>query len=323
MLALRFDGERLALDRRAPEPVACEGWALVRVSKAGVSELDVRTARGVDVGFEGVIGHEFVGVVESLGEGCERWESLVGTRVVSSTWIACGKCDLCTRGLPAHCREGRALGSRGVDGCMAELVATPARNLARVPDGVDDDRAVFAPTLARAIHASQQLRIEHKPFITVLGDNALALLTAQKMARLNASVRLVGRNERKVSLCEKWGVKHRPLSDVGRREDQDIVVDCTGTVDGFGIACAMARPRGVVLLTMAPDRDGCDLRAVAQRELHVIGSRDGSVAEALGFLLSGEIDVISLITRRMKLSDGPAVVEAAARDDQVRVVVDV
>lgn len=322
MLALRFDGERAALDRRAPEPAAGEGWAVVRVRRAGVSEIDVRTVRAAEGAFVGVLGQEFVGEVESLGEGCERWASLAGARVVSGPWIACGVCDLCSRGLPGHCRDGRSLGAHGADGCLAEKIAVPARGLARVPDEVDDDRALFAPTLARAIHAAQQLRIEHKPFITVLGDNVPALLTAQMMARLNASVRLVGRSERRIALCEKWGIKHRALGDVGRRADQDIVVDCTGDAEGFGVACAMARPRGTILLALGPDRAACDLRPVAQRELSVVGSRDGSVAEALGFLRSGEIDVVSLITRRMRLTDGVAALEAAAREDQVRVVVD-
>ena len=68
------------------------------------------------------------------------------------------------------------------------------------------------------------------------------------MAKLNASVRLVGRYSEKLAVCEKWGIKHRHVDDVGRRSDQDIVVDCTGSPDGLDLALRLVRPRGTVVL---------------------------------------------------------------------------
>jgi hypothetical protein len=59
----------------------------------------------------------------------------------------------------------------------------------------------------------------------VLGDGPLGLVMVQVMSRLNASVRLIGRHADKLAICEKWGVKHRLADEVGRRDDQDVVVD--------------------------------------------------------------------------------------------------
>lgn len=334
MRALRFDGRALTLNARAPEPTPHPGEALVRPTRLSVSSFDVETVRGV-TGFTGVIGHEFVGVVERVepggGVATDRVAALEGKRVVGSPWAACGACDVCLRGLSAHCREAKGLGMRGRDGCFADLFTLPARNLSVVPEGVDDDRAVFSWLVATAIHTSQQVRVQVKPFITVLGDGRLGLLTAQVMSRMNASVRVVGQHESKLARCEKWRVKHRLASDVGRRADQDIVVDCTGTRDGFELALQLVRPKGTILMNSRLSdlrADGgaerpLDLRPIVEHEITITGSRGGSVAEALGFLRSAEVDVVGLITKRTKLDEGVGAVRAAAEPEQIGVLMEV
>jgi len=331
--ALRRDGSTITLVKDAPEPTPRPGEALVRPLRFAVSSMDVEIARGL-AAYEGVLGQEFVGVVERIepagGGADERAASLKGARVVGSPWCACGECHDCRRGLSGHCKHATMLGVRGRDGCFADAFVIPARNLVAVPEQVDDDRAVFAWLLAGAIHTAQQVRIEGKPYITVLGDGRLGLLTAQIMARLNASVRVVGLHEDKLARCEKWRLKHRLVRDVGERADQDIVVDCTGTRDGFELAMRYVRPKGVILMNSrlshlnaagAPERP-LDLRPIVEHEITVSGSRGGSVAEALGFLRSDVVDVVSLITKRMRLDDGPEAVRAAEQPEQICVLVD-
>src|SRR5690606_14517426 len=146
-----------------------------------------------------------------------------------------------TRGLARHCAAARMLGAT-LDGCFADAFTLPVHNLVELPASVDDDAGAFAAALADALHASTQIRLEGKPYITVLGDSATALLCAQVMSALNASVRVVGSREEHLALCEKWGVKHRPLRDVGRRADQDVVVVCDDRPDALADALRMVRP---------------------------------------------------------------------------------
>lgn len=329
MKALRWDGERATLDTRAATPTPGDGEALVRPLLMGISAIDVAIAAGRwrdPVGappFRGVLGHEFVGVVERVGGDAPVQAGLVGARVVGGGAIVCGRCDMCRAGLSNHCRDRRELGVRGRDGCFAELFTIPVRNLAPVPPGVPDDAAVFAEPLAAAAHAAQQIRVEGKPYITVLGDGPLALLTVQVMARLNASVRLVGRRARKLELCDRWGVKHRPEGDVGRRADQDVVVDCTGTSEGLALAMRLVRPRGkIVLKSLAHTGDGVDLAPLVEHEIDLIGSRTGAVAEAMALLAAGSVDTTGLVTRRAKLADGAQALRAAADPDQIKVVLE-
>lgn len=324
MRALVLNDTELTLDPRREAPTPKVGEALIRPIRLGISGLDGAVVAGLG-GFRGIPGHEFVGIVEEVNS--ETSAKLRGKRVVGAIATACGRCDLCTGGLGAHCRERALLGIEKRDGCFAERFTLPARNLVAVPDGLDDDHALFAHALASAIQAARQLTIEGKPYITVLGDGPLGLLTAQVMVRLNASVRLVGRHPEKFGLCEKWGVKHRHVDDVGRRADQDVVVDCTGTMAGFGTAMRLVRPRGIIvrksLIAPAASSTAIDFSPVVQHELQVIGSFLGPVGEAVSMLARGEIDVVSMISRRCSLDDGVQAFRIAARPETVKVLMDV
>ena len=325
MRALRFDGAAPALVTNHPQPQPQPGEALVRTAKAAVSAIDIELCRGL-LEFSGTLGHEFAGVVEVING--EIGADLVGTRIVGSVEAVCGRCDMCQAGLRSHCRQRTVLGMQGRDGCLADWFVLPVNNLVVVPDSIDNDQAVFVESLASAIQAARQLTIEGKPYITVLGDGALGLLMVQVMARLNASVRLIGRYSENLALCEKWQIKHRHVDDIGRRADQDIVVDCTGSSTGLELAMQLVRPRGtIVLKTMFACQPSpaaqSDLTTVVMKELSLLGSRSGPIGEAVSMLARGEIDVVSLIGKRMSLNDGPAILQAASRPGMLKVLVDI
>jgi threonine dehydrogenase-like Zn-dependent dehydrogenase len=320
--ALIFDGHKPLYTSNHPAPNPTADQALIRPTRMGICATDLEICRGYG-GFTGVLGHEFVGVVEKVQAPSHK--KLVGKRVVGAINCSCGKCDMCRGGLREHCRERTVLGIRGQDGCFADAFTLPVKNLLEVPPNIDDDHAVFTEPLAAAYQVLRQLTIEGRPYITVLGDGRLGLLTAQVMSRLNATVRCVGKNPDKLALCEKWGIKHRLLSDVGLRADQDIVVDCTGSPDGLLTAMQMTRPRGKIVLktTIAPSQNiPLDLAPLVINEIQLIGSRCGPYSDALAALAAQKIDVISLISRRMKLADGLEALRAAAKPEVIKVLLE-
>jgi len=308
-------------DLDAPEPELRGGEALVRPTVMGVCSMDVGVAGGL-VPFSGVMGHEFVGVVERIADG--GYKELVGARVVGSMSVACGACDMCRKGLSAHCRVRTVLGLSGRDGCFADRVCVPVRNLHVVPAGVSDEEGVFAELVGAALHTRHIFKVEGRPFVTVLGDGKLGLLVVQVMAKLNASVRLLGKHAGRLALCDRWGIKHRMVEEVGLRHDQDVVIDCTGTAQGLELAMQMVRPRGKIILkgpawgtraagvqmgvgfgaVRAGVREGVDLSPLVAHEIELIGSRCGSVPEALGAIATKQIDVLPLISKRGKLAEG-------------------
>ncbi len=330
MRAIVIDDKGVRVDARRDDPKLAPGEALIRPLRMGVCATDLELCRGY-MDYRGVLGHEFVGVVEEVRAGRRRIDgknaqSWVGKRVVGSINCVCGRCEMCKAGLREHCRDRTVLGIAGRDGCFADRFTLPITNLFEVPDHVDDDRATFVEPLAAAYQILRQLTIEGRPFITVLGDGRLGLLCAQVLSQLNATVRLVGKHAQKLSLCERWGVQHRAVDDVGLRQDQDIVVDCTGSPSGLALAMQMVRPRGTIVMktTLAadPKRAMIDLSPIVIHEINVVGSRCGPFPDAIEALSAGKVDVVSLISRRAKLADGVDALRAASKPGVIKVLLE-
>src|SRR6266702_8949298 len=113
MRALVYRDTDLVLDRGYPIPAPVEGEALIRVTHAGICNTDLEIVRGY-MAFQGVLGHEFVGVVEAVheGSGATPPTSLIGKRVVGEINAACHRVDClyCQRGVPTHCPHRTTLG---------------------------------------------------------------------------------------------------------------------------------------------------------------------------------------------------------------------
>jgi alcohol dehydrogenase len=314
MRALVFD-KTLSFDPRRPEPLPGDGDSLLRVRQAGICATDLEIIKGY-MGFRGVLGHEFVGDVVSSPD-----KDLVGQRVCGEINVVCGRCDLCLSGLSTHCRARSVLGILNHDGAFAEFVRLPVLNLHALPRTVDDDQAVFVEPLAAAFQVLKQIQLDNRKWVTVLGDGRLGLLVAQVLRNVGCPVRVIGKHPDKLGLCEKWQIRSRPLADITPRHDQDVVVDCTGSAAGFEIAMQMVRPRGtIVLKSTAASGKAMNLAPLVIDEINVVGSRCGPFREAIRALAEKQVDVVSLIHRRMKLEQGVEAMDLAARPGVLKVI---
>ncbi len=314
MRALTFD-KTLSFDARRADPIADDGDTLIKVRQAGICSTDLEITKGY-MGFHGVLGHEFVGEVVSSPN-----KDLVGQRVVGEINIVCGRCDLCLSGLSTHCRNRTVLGILNHDGAFADFVRLPESNLHVVPKTVDDDSAVFVEPLAAAFQILKQIKLDGRKWVTVLGDGRLGLLVAQVLRNAGCPVRVIGKHPEKLTLCEKWSIRSRPLEDIQPRHDQDVVVDCTGSAGGFELAMQMVRPRGTIVLksTFAAGKP-LNLAPLVIDEIQVIGSRCGAFKEAIRALTEKQVDVASLIHRRMKIEQGVEAMNLAGRPGVLKVL---
>src|SRR5437016_6786742 len=144
MRALWLEDCRLRVRDDVPIPAPPSGEALVRVLRAGICNTDIELARGY-YPFTGVLGHEFVGVVE------QGPSALVGRRVVGEINAVCGACGACLAGRRTHCERRTVLGIVSRHGAFADYLILPAENLHPVPDAVPSDAAVFTEPLAAAL----------------------------------------------------------------------------------------------------------------------------------------------------------------------------
>jgi len=298
MLALRVQKKRLSVEEIGKPSVA--GEALVRVVLSGICNTDLEIARGY-AGFNGTIGHEFVGVVEDSPDGALR-----GRRVVGEINAGCGKCDLCRTGDSRHCASRTVLGIHGRDGAHAEFLQLPAINLLAVPDNVPDEHAVFTEPLAAACGILDRVGIVGEDRVAVIGDGKLGLLCAQVLVLTGASVLLVGKHSSKLRIAERRGIATATPAVAAKHTRQfDIVVEASGAAPGFALALELLRPKGqLVLKSTFHGKTEMDAARIVVDEIAIVGSRCGRFGPALDLLKRRAIDVDSLISEEYPLANG-------------------
>jgi len=331
MKALRYENRELKIADVA-KPIG-DGEAVVRVTLSGICNTDLEIARGY-AGFQGTIGHEFVGVIESLSEARASARApnpsepsmtvglAPGQRVVGEINAGCGVCDLCRSGDPRHCPQRTVLGIVGRDGAHAEFLKLPMVNLLPVPREIPDEHAVFAEPLAAACGILERAVVSEDTNLAVIGDGKLGLLCAQVLATTGAAVTLIGKHQNKLQIAARRSLETITVEQASSRTRQfDLVVEASGSSSGFQLALDVLRPRGVLVLK-STFHGGTEMNAarIVVDEISVVGSRCGRFAPALELLRSNTIDVESLISEEFALADGLRAMERAAESNVLKVL---
>lgn len=294
------------------EPRLAAGETLVRVLGAGICETDLQLIQGY-MGYRGVLGHEFVGIAET-----GPWR---GERVVGEINCSCGACELCRAGLGNHCPHRSVLGILNHDGAFAERIAVPQVNLHRVPEEVSTREAVFVEPLAAAFQIPAQIALRPEHRVIVLGDGRLGNLCAQVIKLHGCQLTVVGKHPHKLALSTANGIHTALLSEITPDHSADIVVDCTGSPNGFSTALQFVKPRGMVVLkTTCAGEQTLSLAPIVIDEITVIGSRCGPFDKAIQALRSKQVNVAPLINRVFPLEQAEAALEAARTPGTLKVL---
>src|ERR1041385_2086249 len=321
MKALRYENQQLRIGD-VPKP-ELDGEAMVRVMLSGICNTDLEIARGY-AGFEGTLGHEFVGVIENVSAAQPSGTAAPltpGTRVVGEINAGCGKCKLCRAGDSRHCATRTVLGIVGRDGAHAEFLKLPLRNLLPVPDEVSDAQAVFTEPLAAACGILERVSITSDSEVAVIGDGKLGLLCAQVIATTGARPTLIGKHKSKLQIAAARGIETELIEPKTRPRLFDVVVEASGSPAGFGLALDSLRPRGVLVLKSTfHDVTSMDAARIVVDEISVVGSRCGRFAPALELLKHKIIDVESLISEEFSLADGVRAMARAAEPGVMKVL---
>jgi threonine dehydrogenase-like Zn-dependent dehydrogenase len=212
------------------------------------------------------------------------------------------------------------LGIAGRDGAFAEYLVLPEKNIYPVPAAVSNEEAVFIEPLAACFRILEQVAIEKKHTVLVLGDGRLGLLCSQVLKTAQCQVTLLGRHWGKLSLVDGLGIK-TGLIDETAGELFDVAVDCTGSPDGIGFALQATKPRGtIVVKTTTAARRGLDLNSVVINEIRLLGSRCGPFPPAIQALEKKEIRVAPLISHVFAFDDALAGFRAAAQKGCLKIL---
>lgn len=313
MKALHFDGQKMTFltDYDPPKP----GETLVKINLAGICGTDIEILSGY-MSYQGIPGHEFVGVIKESQDN-----HLIGKRVVGEINVGCGICELCKKGLERHCPHRTVLGILGRDGAFAQYLSLPEKNLHVIPDQIRDEQAVFVEPLAAAFEIKEQINLKQGSNIALVGDGRLAQLVALVLNLSCQNITCFGRHKNKLELLKNLGIKTKIGIDSDDNQKFDLVVEATGSNSGFTDSMKLIKPKGTVILksTLA-SKTNLDLTSMVINEVSVIGSRCGPFGPAINALASGRISVDNLIDSTYSLEKFQDAFEQAKKPDILKVL---
>lgn len=232
-----------------PMPELRPGWALIKVSAAGICSSDIpRIFEKGTYHFPTIPGHEFCGVVERTANPEDSgW---IGRRVGVFPLIPCMACPSCARGEYETCSNYDYVGSRR-DGGFAEYAAAPVWNLIQLPGEISDVQGALLEPAAVALHAVRRADIRPHSSVCVVGTGGIGLLAGQWARRCGADrVVIKGRSCEKEALARRCGLDY---TGVTPEERFDRVIEAVGSSAALEESLTLAAPGGRVVLMGNPD----------------------------------------------------------------------
>jgi len=321
--------------REMPEPQPGRGQVRIAVAAAGICGTDIHILRDEFPSRPPVIlGHEFSGRVDRVGDGVEGLEPGVAVVAVPAA-IRCGRCRYCLSGDILMCEQRRSIG-HGVHGAFARYVVVPADMVHRVPAGLDLTLASLAEPAAVAVHAvSERGAVAADDAVLVSGVGPIGLLVLLVARARGARLLAAGtaRDARRLALARRLGaaatvnVDEDDLAAAARAWSAggvDVAFECAGAPASLDACLSSLRRIGtLVQVGLMGRRIECDYERVAMHELRVVGTYGSALTswpKALAFLASGAVDRGAMISDVLPLGAWEEGFRKTAAQESIKVV---
>ncbi len=196
----------------------------------------------------------------------------------------------------------------------------PLVNLHFVPDDIPGEMAVFTEPLAAAGEILEQVEISCLDRVLVIGAGRLGQLIAMVLLGTGCQLEVVARHPRQRELLTRMGISTLSEQDLGSRK-YDLIIEATGSADGFSLACKYIHPRGTIVLKSTYKGDtAVNFSAIVVDEVTLVGSRCGPFETALELMSAGRADPRCLIDASYPLDQGLAAFEHAARPGALKIL---
>jgi threonine dehydrogenase-like Zn-dependent dehydrogenase len=303
MRALFYPAWQTLEVKELPMPIPAEGEALLRVTNCGICGSELETFRALSARRTPplVMGHEFCGQIESVGDSMPtQW---LKKRVIAHSVIHCGACPACERGDTNLCSERRLFGMHRPGG-FAEFVTVPERVLIPWPEGLPGESAVFTEPLANGINAVRLFRRGGR--VLVIGAGPVGLMCVLAASRLHgAEPIVVDLVPERLAAARAMGARHTVDANKGELRDDtfwrsqggkaDYVIDAVGSARTKSLSLEVAAPGGtVVWVGLQNDQVQIDSYPLILNQISLVGSYAGTMAdlrEAAKLLASSQIDL--------------------------------
>ena len=291
------------------KPSVARGEVLLRVAACGIcgSELEAFKSKSPRRVPPLVMGHEFCGIIEEVGEEAESFS--IGDQVVSHSLFGCGICARCTRG-DSHLCANRQLFGMNRAGGFAEYVNSPEHCLVPWPKTLAAEAASLAEPLANGVHVVGLTRQANPSVVAIIGAGPIGLLCQQAFQCLSsAGVIVADLIPERLSAASKLGAKHivdsskedfvTAILGLTGGEGVDVVVDAVGSELSKSQSLSATRPGGTaVWIGLHENSVTIKSHEVTLSERRVQGSYAASLNElktAVELLASGRVEWASWI----------------------------
>ncbi len=342
MKAIRYyDAQDIRIED-IPVPDCSDHEVRVKVDACAVCGTDLKAWRSGNPRIKApqVMGHEFTGVIESVGSEVAGFA--LGERIVMATSVSCGQCAYCRKGWPNLCVDVTPMGF-GFAGGMAEYVTIPARALdhghvIKVPAGVKPEHAALAEPISCAVNCAHNCDIAEGDVVVVVGAGPMGILNACMARQFGAGkIVLAEINPERLAQAEAFGFDvlvnpavddlEATVKDLTDGLGADVVIVAAPAAPPQEQALSLVRKRGTVCLFASLPVGGCtlalDSRLIHYGEIRVVGSSDSTpdhVTRSVDIIARKQIPVERLASHILALNDVFEAFELMQKGQALRVV---
>jgi alcohol dehydrogenase len=339
----RGPGKRALEDRQKPKIIA-PGDAIVKMTKTTICGTDLHILKGdVPTCEPGrILGHEGVGVVESVGPGATVFKP--GDRVLISCISSCGKCAYCRKLMYSHCTTGGWILGNKIDGTQAEFVRIPHADTSLYPmlDGLDEEAMVMVSDILPTGFECGVLNGKVQPgnTVAIVGSGPIglaALLTAQFYSP--AQVIMIDLDANRLEAARRFGATATVNSGDGNAVETvmkmtggqgvDTVIEAVGVPATFELCEQLVAAGGTIAnVGVHGVKVDLNMQVLWDRNITITTRLVDTVSTPmlLNSLRAHKIDPKLLITHRFKLSqilDAYETFGRAAATGALKVIIEV
>ena len=316
------------------KPSISENDVLIKIKSVGICGTDIHIYNGgMDLPTPLIMGHEFSGEVESVGDNVKNIKS--GDRVVGEHVVFCGKCRYCIEGKPNLCVNAKVIGL-DLPGALAEYIAIPKELVYKIPENISYEEAALIEPLTIALYAIKDAGVLLDKNIVVIGQGPIGLLIDQAIKSSGGNVIGIESQEHRLNFAKdngwiNFGINSSKenVNDVIKKEfplGVDIVFEAVGKEATAKLALDISAKSGrVFLLGVFEQLSTLNLMMIVKKELYVHGSWTCAFTfpEAIDLVAEKKIDLKSMITHRYMAIDAIKAFEEASKytDNRIKTVI--
>ncbi|MRJ42804.1 MULTISPECIES: L-threonine 3-dehydrogenase [Idiomarina] len=292
---------------------------LIRIKKTAICGTDVHIYKWDEwsqktIPVPMVVGHEYVGVVEAMGDGVRGFTK--GDRVSGEGHITCGYCRNCRAGRRHLCRNTVGVGVNR-SGAFAEYLVIPAENAFKLPDDISDDLAAIFDPFGNAVHTALAFDLVGED-VLITGAGPIGIMAAAVARHVGARhVVITDVNQYRLDLAKQMGatravdVSKENLRDVmqelGMKEGFDVGLEMSGVPSAFSQMLETMNHGGkIAMLGIPPQSVAIDWNQVIFKGLVIKGIYGREMFETwykMASLLQSGLDLSPILTHSLPVAD--------------------